>query len=64
MSSQIYFYGKGVNDGLVVTNNRWPSSTYGIFGEGAGVGLNPATGRPKAWDLHVTNGTLSGNVTV
>jgi hypothetical protein len=65
MSSQIYFYGSTPCDNLVVTNNSWPASTYGIFGDGPwGVGINLATGRPKAWDGHVTNGTLSGNKTV
>lgn len=53
-SSQIYFDGpKDFNDGAVVTNNKWPKSTYGIFGT--------QPGPENAWDYFTINSTLSGN---
>lgn len=54
IGSQVYFDGSPQAEGLVVTNNTWPKSKYGVFGTGASVG--------KAWDKYVASGTLSGNL--
>lgn len=41
-------------EALVITDNHWPQTRYGVFGSGATVG--------QAWALFVASGTLSGNV--
>ncbi len=55
IGSQVYFYGSPACAGLVVTNNTWPKSAYGIKGDGTSSGAN-------TWIAYVTGGTLSGNV--
>jgi hypothetical protein len=55
IGSQVYFYGSPACAGMVITNNTWPKSTYGIKGDGQASGAN-------TWVTYVTGGTLSGNV--
>lgn len=53
IGSQVYFYGQRKAMRLKVTNNTWPPSLYGVFGESASVG--------KAWGQFVTDGELANN---
>lgn len=55
LGSQVYFYGTPPAAGMILTNNTWPPSTYGIKGDGTGSGA-------VAWAAFVTGGTLAGNV--
>lgn len=55
LGSQVYFYGTPPVAGLMVTNNRWPGSTYGIKGDGQASGA-------ATWAAYVSGGSLSGNV--
>jgi hypothetical protein len=61
IGSQIYFDGAPQCDNLIVTNNQWPKSKYGIFGSGSRVGLD-SHGVPHAWTQYVASGVLDGNV--
>jgi hypothetical protein len=60
LGSQIYFDGSPPCDHLVVTNNRWPSAKYGIFGSGCSTAIDP-NGLPNAWNRYVASGTLANN---
>lgn len=55
LGSQVYFYGAPPAEGLVVTNNHWPKTQYGIKGDGQASGAN-------TWVAYVSNGVLSGNL--
>lgn len=55
LGSQVYFYGAPVALGFTLTNNTWPTSTYGIKGDGTASGT-------ATWAAYVSGGTLSGNV--
>jgi hypothetical protein len=55
IGSQVYFYGAPPSDRLVLTNNTWPKSTYGIKGDGQSSGA-------ATWAAYVSSGVLSGNV--
>src|SRR5262245_3436446 len=61
LSSQVYFSGSPQCDQITVTNNKWPHTTYGIFGSGSSTGTDPATGLPKAWVQYVASGQLANN---
>ena len=63
--STIYFDGPiDMADAMVVTDNVWPASTYGIFGS-AGTQTHDNTPAPSSsWTYFTKNGTLSGNRTV
>jgi len=56
LTSVIYFTGKTQATNLTITDNQWPKTSYGVFGDGATVG--------KAWDVFVASGILSGNTDV
>jgi hypothetical protein len=58
-SSVIYFASGPRFDNFVLTGNRWPKTTYGIFG--TGVTVNAA--RDAGWKLYAT-GTLANNTEV
>ncbi|HTE62726.1 MAG TPA: hypothetical protein VK631_20390 [Solirubrobacteraceae bacterium] len=58
-SSVIYFAAGPRFDNFVLTGNRWPRTTYGIFG--TGVTVNAA--RDAGWKLYAT-GTLASNTEV
>lgn len=60
-STSLYFLSLPQLVRFTATGNTWPTSTYGIFGAGSSVGINPLTGLPKAWEQYVASGTLSGN---
>jgi len=60
LGSQIYFDGSPMCADLVVTNNRWPSAKYGIFGSGCSTAIDP-NGLPNAWNRYVASGTLANN---
>lgn len=53
IGSQVYFYGTPMCENLVVTNNTWPISKYGVFGDGATSGA--------AWAKYVSSGTFADN---
>jgi hypothetical protein len=55
LGSQVYFYGAPPALGLTLTNNSWPTTPYGIKGDGAASGA-------ATWAAYVSGGTLSGNV--
>jgi hypothetical protein len=54
VGSQVYFDGEPKHKNLILTNNHWPKSLYGIFGSNSPFG--------KAWDVHVESGVNAGNV--
>jgi len=60
LTSQVYFDGQPQCVNLVVTSNKWPHTTYGIFGSNCSTG-NDANGLPRAWNKYVQSGTLSNN---
>lgn len=60
VSSVIYFTGSPQCVDLVVTNNEFPVSKYGVFGDNTSVG-NGSNGLPNAWNKYVASGTYSGN---
>jgi hypothetical protein len=53
-SSAVFFHGAPKLTSFTLTNNRWPKTNYGIFGDNATVG--------KAWDQYVASGVNRGNV--
>lgn len=53
LTANVYFDGMPPADGLIVTGNTWPKTTYGVHGTGATIG--------KAWDQYVINGQLADN---
>jgi hypothetical protein len=64
VSSQVYFDWSGDDRkqarNLVISNNQWPASTYGIFGtQGSANNLNNSV-----WNAFVESGMLSGNTEV
>jgi len=61
VGSVIYFDGSPLCQDLVVTNNKWPHSKYGVFGSNASTGTG-SNGLPNAWNQYVASGTFSGNV--
>lgn len=64
-SSAVYFYGAlpaNIHDGLIITGNILPRSTYGIFGEGSSTMVPTAVpGATSAFTRYTTNGLYSGN---
>jgi hypothetical protein len=58
IGSILYFSGSPKSLRFKFTNNRYPTSEYGIFGASSSTGGNP----PRAWVDYVEGGTISGNV--
>lgn len=58
LGSQVYFYGAPPCVNMNITNNKWPTSAYGVFGE------NSSTKPGVTWAQFVTSGVLSGNVEI
>jgi hypothetical protein len=62
IGSQIYFNGAPPCEDLIVTDNVFPASTYGVFGNNCSTG-NGSNGLPNAWNTYVASGTYAGNTT-
>jgi hypothetical protein len=60
LASQVYFASGPKAERLIVANNTWPKTRYGIFGSSARAGVD-AIGVPYAWTQYVASGTLEGN---
>jgi hypothetical protein len=58
-SSAIYFGGGGPALRLVVTNNRIPKTTYGIFGAGVTAKPHNFTATNPAWVKYTSGGTIA-----
>ena len=59
LTSNVYLLGAAKATQLVITDNTWPKTKYGIFGNNVSVG--PADATNPAWRTYVASGTLSGN---
>jgi hypothetical protein len=58
IGSQVYFDGAPPCVRLLIRDNRWPVSLYGVFGSNVSVGGTPN----NAFTAFAPDGTLSGNV--
>ncbi len=57
VGSQLYMDAAPKHVNFTLTNNKWPTSLYGVFGSDCGHGQ-------AAWDAHVAGGTFAGNVEI
>jgi len=62
MTSVVYLDGKTPCTQLALTNNRWPKTTYGLFGNNVGAAASNFTETNPAWQRYVASGTIARNL--